>query len=162
MKKKLYFNFFLCVLIFALWIPFGFASDLTSTNFIIRDPVIGTGGGYATSGTFQLFQSLDESVIGVGSSGTFIGHYGFLYFPPLVDEVVPPPPGGGGGGLKISCRIADFNCDNYVNIFDLSILLYYVAESGPKIVPFDLNKDNKVGFTDISIVFYYWDIRNGV
>lgn len=137
------------------------ASDLTSTNFIIRDPVIGTGGGYASSGTFQMFQSLDDSVIGASSSATFLGRLGFLYF--QTEEGVEEEPidlGGSGArppGLQLYCRIADFNCDTHVNIFDLSILLFYVEQSGREISLYDLSGDNEVGFTDISIVFYYWD-----
>lgn len=164
MKKKLYFNFLLCFLILTLWVSIVSASELTSPSFIVRDPVIGAGGGYASSGSFNLFQSIDSLLIGVGSSATFfIGHYGFLYFE---DEAVvippPPPPGGGGGGarvgLQLNCQIADFNCDNLVNIFDLSILLYYMDQPSPVVDLYDLSKDNKVDFVDTSIVFYYWDI----
>lgn len=159
MKKKLFFNFFLSVLIFTLWTPFVLAGDLSSTNFIVRDPVVGTGGGFGSSGTFQLFNSLDESVIGAASSSTFLGHYGFLYFPPLATPVTTSEAASrsASSGLLTSCRVADFNCDTYVDIFDLSILLYYVDQTGPTVNPFDLSKDSEVGFTDISIVFYYWD-----
>ncbi len=74
--------------------------------------------------------------------------------------------GGSGGGRpnikkdlepKTGCKIADFNCDRYVNIFDLSILLYYLEHSDQNITLYDLSKNGKVNFTDISILFYYWD-----
>jgi len=162
MKKKLYFNSFLCLLIYTLCAPFAFAADLTSSSFIVRDPVIGTGGGYGTSGSFRLFESLEPTIIGVGSGATFIGHYGFLYFaaPDAEDDSVGGGGGGGGGsGLIIQCRIADFNCDTHVNIFDLSILLYYVDHTTPDITTYDLSKDSKVDFIDTSIVFYYWDVE---
>ncbi len=87
------------------------------------------------------------------------------------------PPNGGGGGSGSSsippgpddeeifpyvpghyCKIADFNCDDLVNILDLSILLYYQNKSGSAIGFYDLNKDGKVGFADASIMFYYWDL----
>lgn len=58
-----------------------YATDLTSTNFIVRDPVIGTGGGYGASANFKAFTAGQTILSGVGSSATFIGHYGFLYFP---------------------------------------------------------------------------------
>lgn len=73
------------------------AADLTSTNFIIRDPVIGTGGGYSSSGSFQLFSEGHDSFSDRNNSSSFLGRYGFLYYE---DEAItpPPPPGGGGGG----------------------------------------------------------------
>ena len=60
---------------------FANASDLTSTNFIIRDPIIGTGGDYGTSTNFKMFSSGNTLFSGVDSSSSFIGHYGFLYYP---------------------------------------------------------------------------------
>src|SRR3989344_3593679 len=100
MKKKIYFNLFSCLffllLTFTLWVSTALASDLTSPSFIIRDPVVGVGGGYGTSGSFRVFQSLDESVICASSSSTFLGRFGFLYFP-FVEEESSPGSGGGGG-----------------------------------------------------------------
>lgn len=58
-----------------------FAQDLTSTNFIIRDPLVGTGGSFGTSTNFQAFGSGDMTMIGTGSSASFEGRYGFLYYP---------------------------------------------------------------------------------
>lgn len=57
------------------------AEDLTSTNFIIRDPVIGTGGSYGSSTNFKLYGSGNITFSGDNSSTNFIGRYGFLYFP---------------------------------------------------------------------------------
>lgn len=57
------------------------AEDLTSTNFIIRDPIIGTGGSYGTSTNFKLYGSGNTAISGQGSSTNFIGRSGFLYFP---------------------------------------------------------------------------------
>ena len=56
------------------------AMDLTSTNFIIKDPIVGTGGGYGSSTNFQLISAGNTSLSGVGSSSSFITHYGFLYY----------------------------------------------------------------------------------
>ena len=84
-----------------------------------------------------------------------------------------PPGGGSGGGGSSSdpdddevfpyvpgknCKLADFNCDGFVNILDLSILLYYQSKTGSVISFYDLNKDGRVGFADASIMFYYWDL----
>src|ERR1035437_8323455 len=68
------------------------AEDLTSTNFIIKDPVIGTGGGYSTATTFSLFTGGETLFTDVNSSLNFLGHYGFLYFPSVVVPPPTPPP----------------------------------------------------------------------
>ncbi|MES2315746.1 MAG: hypothetical protein V4486_03380 [Patescibacteria group bacterium] len=104
MIEKPYINFFLCLLTFVLLGFLGLsradAKDLTSSNFILRDPVIGVGGGYGASGTFRMFQSLDPLLTGANSSTTFLGHYGFLYFSgaSITPSPTPTPGGGGGGG----------------------------------------------------------------
>jgi hypothetical protein len=140
-----------------------FASDLTSTHFIVRDPVIGSGGGYAASGTFKLFSSQDSVFTGHNSSLDFIGEYGFLYFPSGVTPTptpTPTPSSGGGGGIRVigpNCgTIADFNCDGYVDLLDLSIFLFYYKHSGMPATTYDLNSDGVLNLKDISIIFYYW------
>lgn len=57
------------------------SEDLSSSSFIIRDPVIGTGGAYGTSANFKLYSAGHTLLSGTGSSATYIGRYGFLYFP---------------------------------------------------------------------------------
>lgn len=76
--KKIIISFSIFAVFFSYTI---YASDLTSTNFIIRDPIVGTGGSYGTSTNFKLFSSGNPSFSGTGSSTNFIGRYGFLYFP---------------------------------------------------------------------------------
>jgi len=62
-------------------VTLAYGADLTSTNFIIRDPIIGTGGSYGTSTNFSLYGSGNTILSGTGSSTNFIGRYGFLYYP---------------------------------------------------------------------------------
>ncbi|OGJ08633.1 hypothetical protein A3I95_02700 [Candidatus Nomurabacteria bacterium RIFCSPLOWO2_02_FULL_44_12] len=158
------FIFYFCLIIFFILgtVNTVSARDLTSASFIVRDPVIGAGGGYATSGSFRMFQSLDPVLIGVNASTSFLGHFGFLYFQDDVAPApVPTPAGGGGGGDSVSVtrcgRIADFNCDGRVNLLDFSILLYYTDKSGTVIVPYDLSANGRIDLMDISIMFYHWD-----
>ncbi len=61
--------------------PFTYAADMTSTNFIVRDPLVGTGGGYGTSTNFAAFSSGDMTMLGESSSTSFLNRYGFLYYP---------------------------------------------------------------------------------
>lgn len=79
LKTTLY--FFYISFIFLYFFSNGHAVDLTSTNFIVRDPIIGTGGDYGTSSSFKLYSAGNTLLSGVGSSATYIGHYGFLYYP---------------------------------------------------------------------------------
>ena len=171
MKQKIYYNFlaFYSILLFFGLSVFSVvsAADLSSPSFTIKDPLIGTGGGYFSSASFGLFGSGDGVLTGYSISPQFIGQYGFLYFHSgsvVVPPVPPiPPPSGGGGGTVLSplsgiCgQIGDFNCDGYVNILDLSIMLYYTDKSGAVILPYDLSIDGVIDLRDISILFYYWD-----
>jgi hypothetical protein len=56
------------------------AMDITSTNFIIRDPIVGTGGGYGSSSNFELISAGNTTLSGVGTSTSFQTRYGFLYY----------------------------------------------------------------------------------
>ncbi len=92
--KKSYIFKFLYLLVITLWgsvASVAYAIDLNSASFIIRDPIIGTAGGYSSSGAFQLSGSGNTALSGLGSSATFIGRYGFLYYssssPPTVVSV---------------------------------------------------------------------------
>ncbi len=67
------------------------AKDLTSAHFIVRDPSIGTGGGYQSSGSFKLYSAGNLNISGDGgSSASFKGRDGFLQFPYANSGVVMP------------------------------------------------------------------------
>ncbi len=87
MGKKHFIQRILCIVLctaaFFLSVPV-YAIDLTSDSFIIRDPIIGTGGGYGSSDSFNLLSSGNTLLSGTGSSDSFFGRYGFLYFPYIV------------------------------------------------------------------------------
>jgi hypothetical protein len=77
------------------------AEDLTSTSFIIDDPIIGTGGGYGTSTNFQLISAGHTLLSGYATSASFIAKYGFLYFSDEEDAFISfdidTETGGGSG-----------------------------------------------------------------
>ncbi|KKU91265.1 MAG: hypothetical protein UY23_C0002G0004 [Candidatus Jorgensenbacteria bacterium GW2011_GWA1_48_11] len=136
------------------------AADFSSTNFTVKDPVIESGAGYATSASYRLWSALGQPAIGISSVTSFGLRGGFLYFPaPTVatSAVVPtetPPSSGGGGGNPLASF--DFNGDGEINIVDLSIFMYFYGKTGSVIQRYDLNHDDKIDLVDVSIIFYYW------
>lgn len=144
-----------------LLIPYlAIATDFSSSNFIVRDPVLSGGGGYSTSDNFQLFSAFSQPAIGVGTSDSRELRAGFLYFP-AAEAVSPSPspspsptPGTGSGSVTTpipppqpfpplipeipiplpecagGVNISDFNCDGRVDLKDLSVLL-----TRPRILP---------------------------
>ena len=75
-----------------------FATDFSSSNFIVRDPVSAGGGGFATSSSFQLWSSFSQNAPGKSTSASNELQAGFLYFVGASSSEPPPPPPGGGGG----------------------------------------------------------------
>ncbi|MEK7464461.1 MAG: dockerin type I domain-containing protein [Patescibacteria group bacterium] len=155
----------LIILFFSVTTRVG-ATDFTSQNFMIKDPVINVGAGFSTSSGFQLFSSLGQEAIGFSSGQDFILQSGFLYFSTPISVVVSTsvPPvivyaGDKPQKPKVipSPGLCDFNKDGKCNIVDLSILLFHYGKAGSQITPYDLNKDGKIDLIDISILLYYWD-----
>jgi len=87
------------------------ATDFSSSNFTVQDPVISGGGGFGASTNFQLWSSLSQPAIGESSSASNQVHSGFLYFSEITVTPPPPPPpppppttppsGGGGGSIVV-------------------------------------------------------------
>lgn len=67
------------------------ATDFTSSNFIVRDPVMSSGGVYSTSDTFQLYSSFAQPAIGRSTSDNRELRAGFLYFPQPAAAASPTP-----------------------------------------------------------------------
>lgn len=60
---------------------FASATDLESTNFRLKDPIIPPAGGYSTSTSFRLTGAVSQISIGTSSASNFRVSSGFLYFP---------------------------------------------------------------------------------
>ena len=114
MNQRLYIHILLsaCIAVFAMLLP-ARAADMTSSNFIIRDPIVGTGGGYGSSTSFNLFSSGNMTLSGISASTNFITRDGFLYYPYARSGVLTAVPNGqdadlswtassAGGGWNIS------------------------------------------------------------
>ncbi|MDP2789201.1 MAG: hypothetical protein Q8O46_04120 [bacterium] len=105
--KKHFFKKFLGFLVLSFLItPFANAVDLTSTNFIIRDPIIGTGGEYGTSTSFKLISAGDKVLTGIGSSTSFVSRYGFLYYPFVTAAVLTAVANGPDANLSWTASTA--------------------------------------------------------
>lgn len=62
--------------------------DLTSTSFIIKDPIIGTGGGFGTSTNYQLISAGHTLLSDYATSASYINAYGFLYYDDREDAYI--------------------------------------------------------------------------
>jgi hypothetical protein len=71
---------FIALLSFLLSVPTVLATDFSSSNFILRDPVMSIEGGQTTSSSFQLLSSTGQTDNGLSSSASFDSRAGFLYF----------------------------------------------------------------------------------
>lgn len=75
---KFFFLFIFLGFIFVINIH---AADLSSASFILRDPIVGAGGGFGTSTSFQLISSNNILGSNFSTSTSFSGKSGFLYYP---------------------------------------------------------------------------------
>ncbi len=74
--------FSIAILFFSFILPsFVEAVEYTSTNFVVKDSVIGSIGGSGSSSSFNMFSSGEFIVTGRSTTASFIGRFGFLYFP---------------------------------------------------------------------------------
>ncbi len=99
-KTLSFFSFVIAPCIALSWVFFAYAVDITSTNFIIRDPMVGTGGGYGSSSSFGLFSAGNITFSARGSSTNFGANYGFLYFPFVSDVTLTATPNGDDADLS--------------------------------------------------------------
>lgn len=117
-----------------------YAVDMTSTSFIVRDPIVGTGSQYSDSSSFKLFSAGNTILSGTGSSATYIGRYGSLYYPYVIQGVFSATPSGSqvdlswgvssaGQGLNVSgYKIGKSSVDGgpytYTDVGNVSIYSY--------------------------------------
>lgn len=104
-SQKLKILFLLLTLIF-LPVCFIFASDATSTNFIIRDLSLGLGGGYQTSTNFKLFGYGDMTGTGEGASTNFKNRLGFMYYPYVSEGSLSAVLNGSNAELSWTATVA--------------------------------------------------------
>ena len=71
-----------------LMVNYAHAQDFSSTNFVVENPVLSSGGTIATSTSFQLTSSIGQLSIGTSTSNTFGINAGFLFFPQVTSGIV--------------------------------------------------------------------------
>lgn len=81
------------------------AEDYSSTNFILRDPVVTIGGERSTSANFEYFSSSGQIATGETTSANFIGRSGFLYFPVATSPIVSAVAGNGQVNLSWTASV---------------------------------------------------------
>ena len=93
LRKKLFAKLLMLLVLLGSvsWVD---AGDLTGSNFIIRDPVVGTGGVFGTSTNFNLYGSGDMTMLGEATSTSFASRYGFLYYPYVTQGAFTATPTG--------------------------------------------------------------------
>jgi len=78
--NRYYFGIMGFFLLSPLWANIVFAEDISSSNFIIRNPTISTGNGDASSQNFQLINTvMGQNAIGTSTSESFEIDSGFVY-----------------------------------------------------------------------------------
>ncbi len=75
------------------------ATDYSSTDFILRDPVVSVEGGRATSTDFEIFSSSGQLAIGEATSTDFTARAGFLYFHVITAPTLTASAGDGSVSL---------------------------------------------------------------
>lgn len=109
----------LLVFLFSIVYPLR-AEDYTSTNFILRDPVITIEGGISTSASFQYFSSTGQTSTGESTTSTLTHRAGFLYFPTTSSPIVSAT--GGNAQVSLSWTAA-------VGSLGASVVSYQIGQS---------------------------------
>ena len=102
------------LILFSVLVPLAQATDLTSSNFIVREPVNLIGGGRSTSNSFQLISSVGQLIGGQNASSAFIVRSGVLYYPSASSPILAATAGNGRVNLSWSAAVGVLaNITNY-------------------------------------------------
>src|SRR3989344_4570772 len=70
-------------------------ADFSSASFTLENPINIIEGGQSSSSSFQYFSSTGQLTSGQGTSTSFLGNTGFLYFPTATSPALSATPGNG-------------------------------------------------------------------
>ncbi len=112
-----------------------FGNFIATSSETFATPVSSGSGGGGSGG-------------GGGGGGASSGNGPVInYIPPLNKEV------------KECTRIADLNCDSYVDLIDFSIMYYWYEKDNPP-ERVDLRPDGEINIFDFSVMAYYWSEKD--
>lgn len=102
------------LLLFGAFFSRVLATDYSSSNFIVRDPITAIGGGRSASGNFEVFGNGGVLMTGETLSSGFTVRSGFFYFPTATSPVIIATPGDGQVSLSWTGSIGTLaNITNY-------------------------------------------------
>lgn len=134
MAKRLFF-------VFLLLPVFVLADVYSSTNFQVLDPVIDIGGGYSTSSSYSLLQSLGQYMLGTTTATNFSMQSGFLAYPVATSPVLAAVAGAGKANLSWSATLAYVGWR--VSGYDVGVSLVsggpYTYESAGNVLAYEKN-----------------------
>lgn len=95
------------VVFIALFLPWMlYATEYSSANFNVKDPILSSGGGdESTSASFKLVGAIGQISLGTSSATTFGVNPGFLYFPEVTTPVVSATAGDGEVSLSWTASV---------------------------------------------------------
>ncbi len=139
------------------------AAVFSSSNFIIQDPAVTSGGGLGTSTNFQLWGSFAQPAAGLSTSTNNQLGGGFLYFGGAVtasqESASPTSPSDPGGGGPIGAGTAIIPPIGLLPQKPLSLttLIDILTGEEPITIPgcakqSDFNCDGAVNLQDLSIL----------
>jgi hypothetical protein len=151
----------LIFIVIASFVPLAaFATDYSSSNFIVKDPVIEEGAGRRTSTSFIELESIGQNAVGISNSSNYTLKSGFLYF-------TDPESGGGGGtggtgvggglGGNVPLHLLPFFKPYIVIPPEKIEEIIRELPCSPGRVRQDLNCDGKVDLVDFSIFLFLSD-----
>jgi hypothetical protein len=117
------------VLIVILWLlgTVVYASDMSSADFIIKSPSMGTGGGYGSSASFTMFSAGNANVSGTGgTSASFQAKAGFLQYPQVASGVLS----GGVSGSTINLTWTASTASNGYTVSGYNVGISTTSGSG--------------------------------
>lgn len=137
------------------------ATDFSSTNFTVKDPILSGGGGFATSSSFKLWSSFAQLAIGTSTATNFGVRSGFLYFVDPTSTPTPTPtpspsPSDGGGNIPLPPRPPILPLPGFVaGLPPIFLTTPEALLPKPGCLRSDFNCDGRINLQDLSIFFAY-------
>ena len=129
-------------------------SNATNTNVVWSSSNTAVATVDSATGKVTAVSAGSVTITATTTDGNFVATYNLTISNPATGG------GGGGGGGSIlpaakTCKMADINCDGFVNEYDFSIMMTDWGNTGAT-NPADINKLGIVNEYDFSLLMAYW------